>query len=274
MPFSSDGHAADDVFERRFLKSAGHRISLAVADPPVATTVPVVAIHGFGTSGYRTYRHIARQLFDAGVPLYAPDLPGFGESDAPDVEYSLHYYARSVARLCNELGLHRPIIIGHSMGGKVAAATAVLYEDELSGLGLINSGGFSPAERVLPFIAGSSTFHSLLRQDWFYHGIVPRTPLAPILQTEDNRLQLERLRYSHHRLDLRRAGLQRRLLTLRLPTLILWGEHDRLLPRRTPLVIQKYLRHAHLRFVRGAGHAPMKDQPDAVAREIILFTHH
>lgn len=258
MPSSPDD---SNAFVRCELELGGYRHAYAQVVPEAPTSPPIVAIHGFGTSGYRTYRHIANACLEARIPLYALDLLGFGDSEAPDVTYSLELYARLIALFAEGLSLRRPLVMGHSMGGKVAAAAAVRYQDRFSGLVLVNSGGFARAERMLPFVARSWWARRLLTQDWFYFRVLPQTPLGPILQTEENRAQLRMLRHSHAALDLKRTGVRSALRHLRMPALILWGARDRVLPRATPLRAQSFIPHAHLRMIPGAGHAPMKDQP-------------
>lgn len=238
---------------------------------PAKTTATILAVHGFGTSGYRTYRHVAARLSDAGIRLIAPDLLGFGDSESPEIPYSLDLYADLLSELSDELALERPIILGHSLGGKIAAATAVRHADRFSGLVLANPGGFSPTERVLPFIAAHPVFHSLLQADWFYYRVLPRTMLGPIFQSDENRLQMTRLRRSHVDLDLRRTGYRAKLASLPLPVLVLWGMADRILPLRTTKRIQRLIPAGRLRLIPGAGHAPMKDKPERFAAELIVF---
>lgn len=268
MPSSPDDSPS---FHRRVIRLSGHRHAYACVEPEAPTAPPVLAVHGFGTSGYRTFRHVADQFARAGIPLYAIDLLGFGESDVVDATYSLSLYGRLLRDFADAVALERPVLMGHSMGGKVATAAAVDFPERFGGLMLVNSGGFAPVERMLPFIARSWWARQLLAQDWFYHRVLPLTALGPILQTEESRAQLRMLRNSHSELDLKRTGYLKRLPELHLPALILWGARDRVLPRSTPYRMQRYLPHAHLRLIPDAGHAPMKDQPQVFVQALAPF---
>jgi pimeloyl-ACP methyl ester carboxylesterase len=77
---------------------------------------PILFVHGIGN-----HTHFAAQIdyFSASHRVVAPDLPGFGVSDSPEREYGIATFADSVAWLCDELVLHHPVIVGHSMGAAV-----------------------------------------------------------------------------------------------------------------------------------------------------------
>lgn len=239
--------------------------------PERPRTRPVVALHGFGTTGYRTFRYVAPHLSAAGVPLYALDLLGFGRSERPEGLYSLERYAGLLQGFGETLPLDRPILLGHSLGGKVAAAAAATAPDAFGGLILTNPGGFSPWTPLLPALAGAGWVLWLFRQDWFFHHVLPRTPLGAVFPDEQSREQLFRLRHSHRALDLHHTGFHPRLRSLSLPTLVLWGEDDPILPPRTVRRIRQALPHAHVHLLPRAGHAPMKDQPHDFTQAVLTF---
>ena len=249
----------------------GHRHRYSVQEPDAPQAGPVVALHGFGTTGYRTFRFLAPHFDAAGVPLYAPDLLGFGGSAAPDGIYSLELYAELVCLFAERLELGRPILVGHSMGGKIAAGTVAQHPDRFSGLVLINPGGFSVFARWMPPLAEAPWAHWLLEQPWFAERILPRTPLGPVLSGEESRAQFRRLQSSHYALDLDDTGLRTRLREADVPALVVWGEDDPILPRSTALRVLRDLRSARLVTIPNAGHAPMKDDPDRTAEAILRF---
>lgn len=255
----------------RSLILAGFRHTYDAWLPEQPRTRPIVALHGFGTTGYRTFRYVAPQLCAAGVPFYALDLLGFGRSEKPEGVYSLERYAALLQAFGKALALQQPVLLGHSLGGKVAAAAAVTAPDAFGGLILANPGGFSPLAPLLPTVAGADWVLWLFRQDWFFHHILPRTPLGLIFPDEESRRQLFRLHRSHHALDLHHAGFRPRLRSLSLPTLVLWGEDDPILPPRTVRRILQHLPHARLHLLPGAGHAPMKDNPQEFTQATLSF---
>jgi pimeloyl-ACP methyl ester carboxylesterase len=88
---------------------------------------PIVFVHGWACD----HRFFAPQLahFAARHRVVALDQRGFGASDKPDQHYTIEGFADDLARLCGELDVEHPVIVGHSMGGAVALATAARYPD-------------------------------------------------------------------------------------------------------------------------------------------------
>ena len=98
---------------------------------------PMLLLHGWGTD-----RGVLKPLFEHAQNSHrvvSVDLRGFGESDAPDQSYTVQGYADDVAFITAELGLKRPIVIGHSMGGMIALDFAARYGDRLSAAVILES---------------------------------------------------------------------------------------------------------------------------------------
>jgi len=118
---------------------AGDGIELAFGYWP-GRGAPVVALHGL-TATYVTFTGVAERL--AGRrPLFALDLRGRGDSDKPIGPYGMAQHARDVASAMRSFGLGASVIVGHSMGGFVAAALAASEPDLVAGLILVD-GGFA-----------------------------------------------------------------------------------------------------------------------------------
>ena len=242
--------------------------------PEVPRTSALVALHGFGVTGYRTFRRVAPQLEEAGLAVYAPDLLGFGGSEKPEKGYSLHQYAALTRSFAETLGLERPFLLGHSFGGKVAAAAVALYPERFGGLILVNPGGFSVLAPWLPLVADAPGVAWLFQQKWFVRRVLPRTPLGSVFPDQASIRQFLRWRGAHRALDLDHAGVRPALRRLRLPTLLLWGNDDPILPASTVRRLLRDLPHADIRRIPDAGHAPTKDQPEAFADAVSAFLLH
>ncbi len=103
---------------------------LGTGDPPM------VFVHGIGT-----HRHFDPQIehYRSGHRVIAPDLPGFGRSETPpERRASIEGFAADVAWLCDELDLHAPVIVGHSMGGAVAFEVAAAQPKLASAVVLVD----------------------------------------------------------------------------------------------------------------------------------------
>ena len=96
---------------------------------------PMLFVHGIGN-----HTHFAAQFeyFSRSHRVVAPDLPGFGQSDAPEREYGITAFADDIAWLCDELDLHGPVIVGHSMAGAVALEVAAAHPELPSAVVLLD----------------------------------------------------------------------------------------------------------------------------------------
>jgi pimeloyl-ACP methyl ester carboxylesterase len=242
---------------------------------------PVVCLHGFGASTY-TWRQLAPDLArDHHVVLI--DLKGFGRSPKPrDAAYSVFDQSDLVGALIRRRGLRDVTLIGHSFGGGVALATALAAQGEP---GLVTR------------LVLIDTMAYRQRLPWFL--ALLRAPIAgpAILWLTPPRVQV-RIVLAHAFHDPRRitpdvvstyaAGLAsdggrfaarqtaRQLIpahvddfvsrypSLRLPTLLVWGEHDRVVPRTVAARLADDLPDARLVIVPDAGHVPHEETPDAV----------
>jgi pimeloyl-ACP methyl ester carboxylesterase len=132
-------------------KAVRDGIALAYHEAGAGDGSPMLFVHGFGCDASH-FRH-QQQHFAATVRTVAVDLRGHGASDAPVVGYDPVGFADDLRWLCNELGLERPIVVGHSMGGNIALKLAVLYPDLVTGIVMIDS-----------FIDGDAAFIQGLRE--------------------------------------------------------------------------------------------------------------
>lgn len=124
----------------------------------------VVCIHGWACSVY-SFRRLMPMLAESGLRVIAIDLPGHGRSDKPSDArfYTLDAQVECVLAAMDALGVTRALLVGHSMGGPIAARAAVLAPERVSALALLAPAGF-----------GTEWEMRLLR------ALTPR-PLAPVL---------------------------------------------------------------------------------------------
>lgn len=104
---------------------------------------PLVFVHGWCCD--QTYFAPQVEHFQARHRVLAVDLRGFGASDAPEQDYSMEGYADDVVWLCQQLGLARPVVVGHSLGGIVTVVLAARHPDFARGIVLLDSAIPPPA---------------------------------------------------------------------------------------------------------------------------------
>ncbi len=98
----------------------------------------VLLLHGFPEYSY-SWRHQLGPLAQAGFRAVAVDLPGFGRSDKPDVEYNVIWVAECVAGVITALGHRSAVIVGHDWGGLIAWPFARLYPEHTAGVVGLNT---------------------------------------------------------------------------------------------------------------------------------------
>jgi pimeloyl-ACP methyl ester carboxylesterase len=121
-------------------RSQGQALSMAYMDvqPAKPNGKTIVLLHGKNFCG-ATWEATIRPLRDAGYRLIVPDQVGFCKSTKPQAyQFSLHQLALNTRALLGSIGVEKPIIMGHSMGGMLAMRYAISFPGETSGLVLVN----------------------------------------------------------------------------------------------------------------------------------------
>lgn len=126
--------------ERFEFQSQGQALSMAYMDirPVQAGGSTIVLLHGKNFCG-ATWENVIKALHEAGYRVVVPDQIGFCKSSKPQAyQFSLHQLAANTRALLDKLGVERPIIMGHSMGGMLAMRYALMYGNDMGGLVLVN----------------------------------------------------------------------------------------------------------------------------------------
>jgi pimeloyl-ACP methyl ester carboxylesterase len=126
-------------------------VSLAYHETGTGNGSPILFVHGFGCNG--SHFRFQQQHFAASTRTVAVDLRGHGASDAPLQDYDPIGFADDLRWLCDQLGLVRPIVVGHSMGGNIALKLAVRAPDLVKAIVMIDT-----------FVDGDASFVQGLRE--------------------------------------------------------------------------------------------------------------
>ena len=121
-------------------RSQGQPLSMAYMDvqPTQPNGKTIVLLHGKNFCG-ATWEGTIRPLRDAGYRLIVPDQVGFCKSTKPQAyQFSLHQLALNTRALLDSIGIEKPIVMGHSMGGMLAMRYVISFPGETSGLVLVN----------------------------------------------------------------------------------------------------------------------------------------
>ncbi|MBZ0160715.1 MAG: alpha/beta hydrolase [bacterium] len=230
---------------------------------------PMVLLHGWGTSA-ESMGAVAKSLEDR-FRVYALDLPGFGWTPAAAAPWGTWEYAAYVEAFMDRVGIPVAGLIGHSFGGRIALALASRWPDRVRSLILVASAGIRPTRGPL------------------YHMKVGATKLAkrlfsfPIWGRLGERKVAEIYRRVGSR-DYRNAGplratlvkvvgedLRSILSSIRVPTLIIWGDKDQEVPFSSMQIMARGIAGSRLEVLEGAGHFPFADRPDRFGRLVREF---
>lgn len=230
---------------------------------------PLVILHGAGGGmGWLRFHELMARRFT----VYAPVHPGFGASDDPEWLEGVDDLVLFYLDFLDSLGLKRVHLLGTSLGGWIAAEFAVSHQHRLRSLVLVDAAGIhvDGAEMADLFIMDPQT-----RAKTLYHNpevleqVLAAEPTPEMLQVElRQRVTVARLAWDPY---FHNPKLPRRLSRIRVPTLILWGRHDKLIPSAVGQAYEKAIPGARLVFIEDAGHAPLREAPDACARAIARF---
>ncbi|MGH7701207.1 MAG: alpha/beta fold hydrolase [Gemmatimonadales bacterium] len=242
---------------------------------------PVLLLHGFGASLY-AWRHTIAPLAGAGFRVVAFDNRGFGFSDKPATGYANADYVRLVVTLLDSLGAAEATLVGHSMGGQIAAEVALAHPQRVRGVALLAASGLGVRQPLLLRVARWPVIGPLvsgLRSRGMTGRILRSTYADPVRVTEGDVDQYyapvaapdygRSLRGVLR--EFRFDALVRRIDSLAVPALVLWGERDEWIP--TPLGRRLASRVPRVAFftVPGAGHALPEEAPDTVNRLLVTF---
>lgn len=248
--------------------------------PAAPTEDTFVLVHGYGASSF-TWRHWAPELAKLGHVVQV-DLKGFGRAPKPaDDRYAPADQAALVRRLIQERDLRNVTLVGHSIGGGVALLVALaLLEDGSSRLSrLVIVSGAAYEQRLPPFVALAERprLSSLLFRlvgprrvvRWALRAIVHDSAVVteeqvrgyatPLASGDAMRVLLSAARQIVPP-DL--EELARRYPEIVVPTLLVWGRQDRVVPLAIGVRLSEALPAARLRVLERCGHLPAEEKPD------------
>jgi len=273
--------------EPREITLHGHRVSYrAAGSGPL-----LVLIHGIAENS-ATWREVLPGLAER-YTVVAPDLLGHGDSAKPRTDYSLGAYASAIRDLLGVLGFERGTIVGHSLGGGVAMQFAYQFPERCERMVLVSSGGLGHdlhlllraaalpgAEWVLRLLCGSRLCDAVdgLARFLGRAGLRAGPDLDEIWRSfvslSDPDARQAFIHTVQSVIDIRgqRVSAGDRLyLAAELPTMIIWGEHDPLIPVAHAYSAHERIRGSRLEIFANAGHFPHRSDPRRFVAVLVDF---
>jgi pimeloyl-ACP methyl ester carboxylesterase len=275
------------ALERRELDLHGHRLVCHVGGAGPA----LLLVHGIGSNA-TTWRPAVVHLAERHTVI-VPDLPAHGESDNPPGDYSLGAFAAALRDLLALLDAPRATLVGHSLGGGIALQTAYLFPELVERLALVSSGGLGTdvhpllraatlpgSELVLPLLAATRVLEA---GDAVGRGLARLGIPVPLRVAEvwEGLRHLNAPQARHAFVHTARAvigpsgqrvsAVSRLYLAEPLPTLIVWGGGDRIIPAAHGEAAAEVLPGCRLELFEKSGHFPHRSEPRRFARVLADF---
>jgi pimeloyl-ACP methyl ester carboxylesterase len=256
---------------RKVIKLQGGKFSVEMEE--YGSGEPLLFLHGAaGLSGFESFLEELGKDFH----VLAPHLPGFGASTGSEqiddvIDAALFYH-----ELMDELKLGAANILGHSMGGMLAAEVAALDVHRAKKLVLVGASGFWLDAHPIPDIFAAQLYELA---DLLFHD--PKSTLAQTftaLPTDMEALgamYLERTQRftmaSKFLWPIPDRGLKKRAYRIAAPTLILWGESDKLIPPAYAEEFARHIKNSRVQIIKEAGHMLPYEQQAVFLKAVCEF---
>ncbi|MEQ1763097.1 MAG: alpha/beta hydrolase [Pyrinomonadaceae bacterium] len=249
---------------------------------------PLVLIHGYTASTY-VWRSVAPMLADSGFHVIAVDLLGFGFSEKPRwFDYSIDSQARMISRFMDRIGIGRAVLVGSSYGGAVAATLALDYGERVEKIVLVdavcnNNLKNHPilrvcslpgvGEAIAPFLADTKAFH----RHRMYRTLSPANHGLISQERVDAIVRPLAAADAHHSLLATSRNWHANRITydahlINQPTLLIWGEDDRVIPITDAYTLHDRILHSRLVILKHCGHVPMEEKSKIFAELVAEFS--
>ncbi len=239
---------------------------------------PLLLLHGFGANK-DNFTRVAKYLTPH-FRVIIPDHAGFGESaKPPQADYGPRAQAERLRTFARALGVSKLHLGGNSMGGHIALTYAALYPNEVESLWLLSAAGVWSAppselrkrmtdtgENPL-LVQDEDDFAQLVAMVTAKPLMIPRPFLDVVAQERIKNYALEERVFKQLAAD----SVEERIRGLAVPTLIVWGQQDRVLHPGTAGILQMLLIKSEVVMMQGVGHVPMLEQPERSALDYLRF---
>lgn len=232
---------------------------------------PIIILHGWGLSG-KAFEPLVSELIKRRYAVFAPDLPGFGTSGMPKQPLHLADYAAFLDAYIKKNVIQNPIVIGHSFGGRVSLKYNELYPKSVRALILTGTPGFTPInkKKLLLFVLIAKiggAFWSLppfclfkeFVQKWYYYVVGARD----FYRAEG--VMRETFK------NIVREDLMSAMKAVRVPSLLLWGENDTIVPVAVAERMASMITSCKVFFIPHVGHNVPYKQPSLFASRVEQF---
>jgi len=269
-----------DVIRAQYERDAGLTQKSAVIDGYTypyyegGAGEPLVLIHGFGDSMI-SFVQSAKWL-TPNYRIILPEVPGFGDTERDStLDYGPRAQAERFHKLFHQIGLTKFHLGGNSMGGHITAAYALLYPEDVESIILIDAAGITINDDI-PYQDDDKPIATAADFDAYMDLLFVRKPPIPasfkryfVQQAQSNFDWMNRIRA-----DIRNSAdaiLNGRINAIKVPTLVLWGDKDKLIDIAVGEAYHKGIPGSTFVVFKECGHSPQYERPQETANAILEF---
>ena len=250
----------------------------------------LVILHGWQSSKekWQTVKQELQKRTENGsrcveIKVIIPDLPGFKKETQLDRVWDLDDYIKWLENFisensktsCPELaeGFY---LLGHSFGGRMAIKFAVKHPEKLKGLILVSSAGIKPKQNIfyLTFLAVAKFVKSIFLKIPILKNSFPffRNIFYKYILRKTDYLKAEKLPYLQETFkNIIKEDLREYFSKIKIPTLIIWGDKDRMTPLKDAYLMKEKIKGSELEIIKNVAHTPHLEKPEILAQKIMNF---
>jgi len=233
---------------------------------------PILILHGWGSSA-KKWSQVKNLLEFQGYRVFVPDLPGFGENPAPSEAWSLDDYVDWLEKYCEQQNLSQFFLLGHSFGGRIAIKFANKYPEKIKGLILCSAAGITPPAKIKIFI-----FNFLSKMGKLIFSLpflrifqgVARKFIYFLSGNKDYYFLQDKIMKETFKKVIR-EDLTNYLPQIKIPTLIVWGEKDKITPLSDAYKMHQEIKNSVLEIIPQGKHAFYFQFPEKLTEIILNF---
>ena len=238
----------------------------------------ILLLHGLGASAER-WTHVIPHLSKK-YHLIIPDLLGFGFSDKPSVDYTPLFFSQFIFDFIKTLGITKTSLIGSSLGGQIVAECAITQSKMIEKIVLVSPSGIMKQSTptldaymlaaLYPTQDGAKTAFQMMAginkeiDSDTINGFIQRMTLPNA-----------KMAFMSTMLGVRNsAPLSERLERISVPTLVIWGKHDTLIPITYSKDYVSSIKNCQLVEMESSGHTPYVEEPEKFSEIVLRFLNH
>lgn len=259
----------------------GVKIHYTITESTQPESYPVIFLQGSGpgASGWLNFRYNVQYFADNGFQVIIPDLPGFGDSDKPDLDYTLDFFSSAMLEFADQLDIEKFALVGNSLGGAVSLGMALNAPDRVSHLILMGCGGLEDqmtyfekmkgVQAMTKVPLGSPEFTPEYLKEVLKLIVFDPSHITDELIEERFRILATQNPAAFKRMVI--PNISNRLHEIKAPVLAFWGDKDNFCPVSGASTLAANCEDAEVTILSKCGHWVMIEYKDLFNKRCVEF---